>query len=80
MRASEHWNVHRDMKRVGFVQAHTKIPLSTQQQEDEYTDVHKTNTSYKQVRNIKVPSRTHSIHNTAEDALSTIHSKSNIIV
>lgn len=41
----EHGNVHGNPERVGFVQANAKVPLSTQEQEDEHADVHEAHTS-----------------------------------
>ena len=48
--ASEDGYIHGYSDRVRFVEADTKVPLSTQQQQDKHTDVHQTNTSWKTVR------------------------------
>ncbi len=42
MSASEDWDVHGNPDSVGFVESHTKVPLSTQQQQDEHSYVHQT--------------------------------------
>ena len=42
MSSGEHGYVHRDSGRVGFVQANAKVPLSTQEEEDEDPDMDKT--------------------------------------
>lgn len=46
MGTSEDWYVHWDPDCIRFVQAHPKVALSTQKQENENSDVHQTNTSY----------------------------------
>lgn len=53
MCASEHWNIHWDAKRIWFVQTDSEIPLPTQQQQNEHTDVHETNTGYQQTQHLK---------------------------
>lgn len=53
MCAGEHWNVHRDAKRVWLVQTYTEIPLPTQQQQNEHADMHETNTGYQQTQYLK---------------------------
>lgn len=53
MCAGEHRNVHRDAKRVRFVQTHSEIPLPTQQQQNEHTDVHETDTGYQQTQHLQ---------------------------
>lgn len=41
----KHWDVHRYVDRVGLVETHAKVPLSTQQQQDKHTDVYQAHTS-----------------------------------
>ena len=43
MRAGEHGDVHGDPYCVRLVEAHAKVTLPAEQQEDEHTDVHQTN-------------------------------------
>ena len=49
VRACEYWNVHGNPDAVWFVETDPKVPLSTQQEEDEDTNVHQTNTGCKKI-------------------------------
>ena len=40
----EHWDVHRHMDGVRLIQAHAKVSFPAQQQQNEHTDVHESNT------------------------------------
>lgn len=40
MSPREHRDVHGHVDRVGLIQAHPKVPLPAEQQQNEYTDVH----------------------------------------
>lgn len=40
----EHRDVHRHMDGVGFIQAHAKVSLPAQQQQNEHPYVHESNT------------------------------------
>lgn len=48
VRPCEHWDVHRHMDRVGLIQAHAKVSLPTQEQQNEDADVHESNTGCSQ--------------------------------
>lgn len=48
MSPCEHWDVHWHMDGVGLIQAHTKVPLPAQQQQNEHTNVHESNTGCSQ--------------------------------
>lgn len=48
MSPCEHWDVHRHMDGVGLIQAHTKVSLPTEQQQNEHADVHESNTGCSQ--------------------------------
>lgn len=43
VRPCEHRDVHRHVDGVGLVQAHTKVSLPAQQQQNEHADVHESN-------------------------------------
>ena len=49
MSSSEDRDIHGDPDCVGFVKSYTKVPLSTQQQEDEHSNMHETHSSWKQI-------------------------------
>lgn len=48
MSPCEHWDVHRHMDGVGLIQTHAKVSLPTQQQQNEHTNVHQSNTGCSQ--------------------------------
>lgn len=45
MGSSEDGNVHRNPQNVGFVEPNAKVPLATEQKEDEDANVHEADTS-----------------------------------
>ena len=44
MCAGEHGDVHGDAQREGLVQAHAEVPLPTQQEQDEHTNMEESHT------------------------------------
>ena len=42
--ACEHWDVHGHVDGVGLIQAHAKVSLPAQQQQNEHADVHESDT------------------------------------
>lgn len=50
VRPGEHWDVHGHVDGVGLVEAHAKVPLPAQQQQDEDADVHESNAGWRRGR------------------------------
>ncbi len=48
MSPCEHRDIHRHMDGVGLIQAHAKVSLPAQQQQNEHTNVHESNTGCSQ--------------------------------
>lgn len=48
MSPCEHWDVHGHMDGVGLIQAHAEVSLPAQQQQNEHTDVHESDTGCSQ--------------------------------